>query len=164
MTQTEIMLDLVNGRWTTHQHPVELTFGFAYQPQDTRPPQVLLCDSLQTIWQESTDAPSDGTYPITRRWQSPAMGGEIGQRVLGTNTIAVDYLSAFTSSLTVRVSADRGRTWPYERSMTLPQTSTVSRMEWFMQVPARYPVVEFQSSSTSHALFRAEFGLTVEGR
>lgn len=166
MSQQVICLDMVNNKWFTFSMPTELTHGFSYQPAATLiPPRILVGDSLSSIWNRSNDAISDGTMPVTRRWQSPTLVGEVmGDRSCSIQNVCVEYQSVQDSFLTIRVSDNRGGSFITEQQVLLPASSVMSRYQHDCYVSAKYPVVEFLSSGTTHTLWRAEVGLELRGR
>lgn len=157
---------MVNNKWFTFDMPVELTYGFSYQPSATLiPPRILIGDSRVSIWQRSNDATSDGTVGFTRRWQSPCLVGEVmGDRSCTIQNVCVEYQSVQDSFLTIRVSDNRGASFITEQQVVLLASSVMSRYQHDCYVSAKYPVVEFLSSGTTHTLWRAEVGLELRGR
>ncbi len=166
MSQTVICLDLVNVRWYAFNMPTELSYGFSYQPAGVIiPPRILVGDSNQSIWQRSNDATSDGTLEFLRRWQSPTLVGEVGgDRNFVIQNVALEYQSPQESHLSIRVSDNRGSSFITEHRVTLPASSVLSRYQHDCRVAASYPVIEFQSSNTTHTLWRAEIGIDIRGR
>lgn len=166
MSQQVVCFDLVNNKWFTFSMPTELTYGFSYQPAATLiPPRILVGDSNQSIWQRSNDAVSDGTMPVLRRWQSPTLVGEVmGDRSCFIQNVCIEYQSVQESILSIRVSDNRGASFVTESQVILPASSVLSRYQHDVAVSAKYPVIELQSSGTTHTLWRAEVGLEVRGR
>jgi hypothetical protein len=166
MSQQVICLDLVNVRWYLLSMPVELSYGFSYQPSTPIiPPRILVGDSNQSIWQRSNDATSDGTVEFLRRWQSPTLVGEVGgDRNFVIQNVSLEFQSVQESHLTIRVSDNRGASFITEHRVTLPASSVLSRFQHDCRVAASYPVVEFQSSNTTHTLWRAEIAIDMRGR
>ncbi len=163
MSQQAYFFDTTNQRWMPIQYTVPRAYGFPYRYTASQRWGVMYGLSTQSIWEQNPGVASDGTDIFLRRWQTPMMAGSDPMRVFTVERVAFDYQSNATSSVSIIVFQDRGVSSSHSTLVTLPP-SLYSRAEVAFFVPSRYPVVEFQSSATTHALYRAEIGLVAQGR
>lgn len=164
MAQRVVVYDLLNQVWQTFTHEQVRTYGYVFQPTAVLPPRVASSDVTGNVIYQDLAATSDGTYSITRRWQSSTLGGDMPMRSKEINGVALEYQSQYTSYITVGISDDRGASLITQAQLELAATSVISRVEWHCHVSARYPVFEIQSSATTQMLYRAEVGWNVRGR
>lgn len=106
----------------------------------------------------------DDTQPVTMRWQSSGFGGMDPTKQKTLYQVLVDYQADSASSMTVRCSADGGRSFDQGMGLALPAASVESQARFDIYCPARYPVIEIVADRGRARVFRLHATYRGQGR
>ena len=95
-----------------------------------------------TVWYFNSTGTNDDGTPVTSRWRSSALGGEMPEAVKVVNAFRVDYSSAASSSISVAFSRDQGATFDTPFVVALAQAEDQMTGVGYPYTAGRYPMFE----------------------
>lgn len=141
---------------------LSLTWGQLAGGGGIGPLAVYVGSSAGTLYYLSSGASQDDGQAVTLQWRSHGMGGGDPRKQKTLREVRIDYQADSASSMTVRCSADGGKTFDSGIRVNLPSSSAESNARFDVFCPGRYPIFEvLQDSgrvkiSRFHATFRQQ--------
>lgn len=137
-------------------------FGGGTVSADRR--DVYLGSSTGTVYVMDSRATNDNGTPITNRWRSTALWGEMPDRQKTVTEWRVDYQADSNSSLTLKFSQNQGASFEQAVGLSLPATSNASQVIAYPYLSAQFPQFEVTSEGQRFRLFRFWTTARIGGR
>ena len=115
---------------------------------------VYLGSSAGTVFVMDSNATMDNGVPVSCKWRSTALWGDIPERSKTLTEWRADYQGNSASSITIKFSQNQGASFDQGVVLQLPANSAVSQAIAYPYVNSRFPLFQVESEGQRYRLFR----------